>query len=434
MSPAWTILLALVCSLSRVSSDGQSDGTNTTLSLVQLLFRHGDRAPQSTYPTDQYQQATWRMGWGMLTDVGAEQSFDLGRFLKDNYKQLNFGSLTDSEVYVRSTSVTRARMTAECVMEGMLLANASQCNMKTMLQPVRVHYQDQSHDQLLSMAPCPLKESLKQEWRSTSSAWAGFLNHCKKMFKYLSRFTGWKVDETNILRIADALYCEMRHDLKQPSWMNPEILLLMDVYNRSSAFAYPTAEMQKLGAGPLLEQMLSNIKLKLIDPGSQMKLYMYSAHDNNIIAFLSALGVFNSIQPPYTACVMLELYHRNNLFFVKVLYRNDTAVPPYTLIIPGCAALCPIATFHRLLSNVTLEAESRASMCGSTQAASGATTTPNTYIVPLAAAGALILLAVAAVAMYFLHQHRHRLSKRVVNYCQLLHGPENNTDEDELVI
>ena len=49
---------------------------------------------------------------------------------------------------------------------------------------------------------------------------------------------------------------------------------------------------------------------------------MYSAHDVTLAAFLSALGVFNGIQPPYAAMVLLELHEpRPDHFVVQVKPR-----------------------------------------------------------------------------------------------------------------
>ena len=41
---------------------------------------------------------------------------------------------------------------------------------------------------------------------------------------------------------------------------------------------------------------------------SERKVFMYSAHDTTIAVFLSALKMFNNIQPPYCALVMVELH------------------------------------------------------------------------------------------------------------------------------
>ncbi len=54
---------------------------------------------------------------------------------------------------------------------------------------------------------------------------------------------------------------------------------------------------------------------------STKKLFMYSAHDVTVAAFLSALGIFDGIQPPYASMVMVELHEiRPKEFGVQVAH------------------------------------------------------------------------------------------------------------------
>ena len=39
------------------------------LFITSKLWRHGDRAPNGTYPTDPNQEDKWRYGWEELTPV-----------------------------------------------------------------------------------------------------------------------------------------------------------------------------------------------------------------------------------------------------------------------------------------------------------------------------------------------------------------------------
>ncbi|VDO46841.1 unnamed protein product, partial [Brugia timori] len=38
------------------------------LIFIQIVWRHGDRAPIFTYPTDTHQEDAWPYGWGELTE------------------------------------------------------------------------------------------------------------------------------------------------------------------------------------------------------------------------------------------------------------------------------------------------------------------------------------------------------------------------------
>ena len=64
-------------------------------------------------------------------------------------------------------------------------------------------------------------------------------------------------------------------------------------------------------------------------------------HDSTVAAFLSALRVFNDVQPPYASTVLVELFNTSGQFSVQVWYRNDSDIhtEPFQLTIPGQCAL-----------------------------------------------------------------------------------------------
>ena len=39
------------------------------MEILLQVYRHGDRSPTKTYPTDPYQEDAWPQGWGQLTQV-----------------------------------------------------------------------------------------------------------------------------------------------------------------------------------------------------------------------------------------------------------------------------------------------------------------------------------------------------------------------------
>ena len=58
-------------------------------------------------------------------------------------------------------------------------------------------------------------------------------------------------------------------------------------------------------------------------------------HDNNIASLGRAIGIFNNLQPPYLASIILELHEQDGNFFVKTLFENHTSDSPYTKTIKG---------------------------------------------------------------------------------------------------
>ncbi|GFY44669.1 lysosomal acid phosphatase [Trichonephila inaurata madagascariensis] len=54
--------------------------------LVQMLFRHGHRAPFMLYPYDPNSMLDWKEGMGMLTQLGRLQHYALGVHLQERYK------------------------------------------------------------------------------------------------------------------------------------------------------------------------------------------------------------------------------------------------------------------------------------------------------------------------------------------------------------
>jgi len=60
-------------------------------------------------------------------------------------------------------------------------------------------------------------------------------------------------------------------------------------------------------------------------------------HDSTIAAYLSAMGVYNDLSPPYASSVLVELFNTSGQFSVKVWYRNSSAPDAelFQMIIPG---------------------------------------------------------------------------------------------------
>jgi len=73
-----SLVLALVSISILVGSAVGENVDLSTLKLVQVIFRHGERVPEKPYPTDPYNSNSfWKEGWGQLTDVQLQSNFYL---------------------------------------------------------------------------------------------------------------------------------------------------------------------------------------------------------------------------------------------------------------------------------------------------------------------------------------------------------------------
>ena len=121
------------------------------------LFRHGDRTPIATFPTDPYREADWPNGWvdpppslliliptvwsrfGQLTTAGIEQHHRLGRYLRSRYGSLLNSNYTASEILVRSTDYDRTLMSAQSNLIGLYPVNNATAEDRVPIQPIPIH-------------------------------------------------------------------------------------------------------------------------------------------------------------------------------------------------------------------------------------------------------------------------------------------------------
>ncbi|PNI96161.1 ACPP isoform 2, partial [Pan troglodytes] len=107
------------------------------LKFVTLVFRHGDRSPIDTFPTDPIKESSWPQGFGQLT-----------------------------QVYIRSTDVDRTLMSAMTNLAALFPPEGvSIWNPVLLWQPIPVHTVPLSEDQLLYLPfrNCPRFQELESE-------------------------------------------------------------------------------------------------------------------------------------------------------------------------------------------------------------------------------------------------------------------------------
>ena len=95
-----------------------SDHNTSTLKLLQILHRHGDRTPFHFVNGDPFsEQKYWLMGKGQLTSKGKFRMYKLGQFIGKSYSEF-FNLINPKQVYARSSIEHRCIESAEAFLAG----------------------------------------------------------------------------------------------------------------------------------------------------------------------------------------------------------------------------------------------------------------------------------------------------------------------------
>ncbi|XP_071371105.1 lysosomal acid phosphatase isoform X2 [Centroberyx affinis] len=327
------------------------------LAYVTVLFRHGDRSPVKAYPTDRYQESAWPQGFGQLSQVGMEQHFELGQFLRKRYQGFLNGSYDRHEISVRSTDYDRTLMSAEANLAGLYPPSGQQIFKSDLKwQPIPVHTVPQDQERLLSfpLGDCPRYKQLMNETEHTEE-FINVTNIYKDIIEMVRNETGLnKTNVESVWSVYDTLYCESRHNLTAPDWVTPDVMeklrILKDFGFQVIFGVHKQQEKSRLQGGLLLGEIVKNLsKMAVPDPKQRLKLMMLSAHDTTVAALQASLNVFNGRQPPYASCHIIELYRDDNgSVTVSMFYRNDSTVAPYPVPLPGCSLDCPLEDFVKI--------------------------------------------------------------------------------------
>lgn len=90
-------------------------------------------------------------------------------------------------------------------------------------------------------------------------------------------------------------------------------------------------DMKRMASGYLLEKIIQDTIQKISECNSEKKIFLYSAHENNLAQFLILLGVFDTIVPRhvpnYGAHILVEIHKINGEFGVMVSILTQLELP-----------------------------------------------------------------------------------------------------------
>lgn len=342
----------------------------TRLSLSpKQIFRHGDRNPIDTYPSDPHRKnhSHWPEGLKQLTNVsmaqrvdcnfklqrtknlfhfafqiGKRQQFELGQFFGRRYKDLLGSARYASDlVYVQSTDDDRTQMSALCNLAGLFPPIESQIwNEDLLWQPIPVHSMPDLMDHLLSTnRPCP-RYSYEKKKLKQSNKIRKLRKRLKPFLEFLTEKSGRKITSLfHVRKLYNTLYVE---ELKNLPWVIDRLFLSRNYYYyfitdiwfdfcsrlpEWTRSVYPDGEMKwiaefslklptytppmaRLKSGFLLSDILNHsLKKSRGCKKLPQKLWMYSSHDTTIANMLNTLGSFEVSQQLVVSSNQLHWIH-----------------------------------------------------------------------------------------------------------------------------
>lgn len=303
-----------------------------------VLFRHGDRTPTKALDKNAY---AWKNGLGELTPLGMRQEYELGSYLRKRY--VNEYKLIPKEfdvnlIYVRSSDVNRTLMSAESLLYGLyplgtgpLLENG-EAALLNRYQPIPIHTVDKTEDKLLQTNKIyeKLIKKLRHKYVYKTEVWKQKEETLKPFFEMWSEVSGLKIDKLKESKaFASDMFIRSLYNIPLPKEIETkeqrEIILPLASWihaqqNKPQIIGY-------LESRDFLSQLLKTINDSLTDI-SKYKLYLYSAHDTNILAVMSALGVPLDENPHYASYMAFEVYKTEEKYYIKIIYNNEDVKLP----------------------------------------------------------------------------------------------------------
>ncbi|XP_048756065.2 prostatic acid phosphatase-like isoform X2 [Ostrea edulis] len=373
-----------------------TNAERSTLRLVQILFRHGDRSATHRYPLDPIKETDWPQGYGQLTKLGMAQEYKLGQSMRNLYVgKLNFLSpnYNRSKVFMRSTDMDRTLMSAYCVLAGLYPAENMSLEWNNTWQPIPVHTVPLTEDYLLSShAICPLLGTLHQEFISNNQQIKDLFRENQWLIHHVAKNAGLPPTLNNLFDVQDPLFCENTHNMINTTsgWLaaNGTFQHIMALRDIPVGLTFPTPKIARLRSGVLLTEIVSNMKAKLNNK-LEKEMLLYSAHDDTVAGLLSALKYFRypefpAVQPQYSTSVAIELHEDSpSNFVVQVYLRNETNssnLHQYPISIQGCSASCPFPKFTKLLSDMMVTDIKKECMVKTTSNGSSGKGSANSYV------------------------------------------------------
>ncbi|KAG5884678.1 hypothetical protein JTB14_000375 [Gonioctena quinquepunctata] len=327
------------------------------------LYRHGDRAPKTSYPNDPYYNISyWPDGLGQLVNQGKLRQFHLGKWLRKRYSNFIPQKYNYKDIYVRSSDVDRTLMSASANLAGLFYPFTSEEIWQDGLpwNPVPIHTVPEKKDEIISMSKhCDKFEKMLDELLA-SKYFKNVLKEHESIISIIYQNTGWNITEIlSLQKLYTVLYIYRT--------LNPSFLPEWDSQLDQNELSYLaglsfstqtyTEDLQRLKVGPFINY-LNNYFDGVINKTSSYKLLMLSGHDGTIAGVLNSLGAYDYHPPEFCSMVIWEL-RRNQTgnHYMNILYRKNSTATLKQITLQECHYDCEYNAYKNILEPVTVDSK-----------------------------------------------------------------------------
>ncbi|XP_026738505.1 venom acid phosphatase Acph-1-like [Trichoplusia ni] len=337
---------------------------DTEILLAFVIFRHGDRTPDQEeldlFPSDKHVSSNifFPFGKKALTNKGKQRAYLVGKYLRERYDGLISKLYLPDEITVRTTDYERTQMTALAALAGLYPPSpAQQWHPSLDWQPIPYDTPPADRDDLLYWYNCPVYLKLRDKSYELPNV-KKQIDPYRPLFEFLSNKTGTNVTKPEEVFFIDNLFQTLSNvGVDPPKWAQEVMPQIREVTRLEYATQFHNADLVRIATGVLMQDIL-NITSGVVYDNKERepKLYLYSAHENNVAALMSASRVYQTHQPSYGATFSLELRRNKTTgdFGISAVYAPDAGGPGLALPIEGCQdqVFCEFDKFAALMQDV----------------------------------------------------------------------------------
>ncbi|XP_072380975.1 lysosomal acid phosphatase-like [Diabrotica undecimpunctata] len=357
--------LVLVCSFILVVATNDAKTNNSSeLVAVAVIFRHGDRSPMASFPTDEYfKEFYWPMGFGQLTKKGIQRQYKLGQWLRQKYKGFLNELYFSKDIYVQSSNLDRCLMSASATLAGLYPPKDDQVwNDELPWQPVPVHVGLETY-----MRKQDCHKYVKLYAKTLKVYNKVFREKYLQFFEYISAHSGFEdVTISNVAAVRSSMYIYKNYNTSFiPEWLGKMDQKTLD-FIAATKYTIPAATptLTRLSVGVFYNYLFENLD-KFIDPSIKdkpQKFMLMASHDTTISPILNGLGLYDMRPIGFSDAFIVELRKNNKgSYFINFLFKSGDKLEQRVL--KECEFDCNYNAVKDLLKNVTIDVDRRRIEC-----------------------------------------------------------------------